>query len=178
MAIIQFENGKEVEFEGNPTPADVDYVAKQLGITSPSQRQKPITPIAPTQPKTILGKVAKTVTGILGAKKAIEKENYFGQAIKTLANFGIDKLPFSQKVKDTVSKVTQPLQYINPQEPMGFDSKKAIEDVTKTALNTPAGKLTSFVVSDFGNNIVPILGAGVQSGITSPDLTYDQAYQN
>ena len=34
MAKIRFENGKTVNFEGNPTPEDVDFVAKQIGISS------------------------------------------------------------------------------------------------------------------------------------------------
>lgn len=38
MATIQFENGQEVEFDGNPTPEDIDFVAKQLGIGSREQR--------------------------------------------------------------------------------------------------------------------------------------------
>ena len=32
MTTIQFDNGKEVDFDGTPTPEDVDYVAKQIGI--------------------------------------------------------------------------------------------------------------------------------------------------
>lgn len=32
MATIEFENGKKVEFDGDPTPEDVDFVAKELGI--------------------------------------------------------------------------------------------------------------------------------------------------
>lgn len=40
MPTIQFENGQKVQFDGNPTPADIDHVASQLGIvpkqTSPN----------------------------------------------------------------------------------------------------------------------------------------------
>lgn len=32
MAKIQFENGKTVEFDGNPTPQDIDHVAQQMKI--------------------------------------------------------------------------------------------------------------------------------------------------
>jgi hypothetical protein len=39
MAIITFENGKSVKFEGTPTPEDVGFVAKQLGITSSKETQ-------------------------------------------------------------------------------------------------------------------------------------------
>lgn len=40
MATIQFENGQEVEFDGTPTPEDIDFVANQLGIISSQQRQE------------------------------------------------------------------------------------------------------------------------------------------
>ena len=35
MSIIQFENGKRVEFDGTPTPADVEEIASKLN-TRPS----------------------------------------------------------------------------------------------------------------------------------------------
>ena len=65
MATIQFENGKEVEFEGNPTPEDVDFVAQQIGITAQPQEQKP-EGIQPTfkasigGAETIIPNIAKT----------------------------------------------------------------------------------------------------------------------
>lgn len=41
MPIIQFENGQKVQFDGNPTPADIDHVASQLGITANKTNQSP-----------------------------------------------------------------------------------------------------------------------------------------
>ena len=38
MAIIQFSNGQKVQFNGNPTPADIEEVAKNLNI----QTQQPV----------------------------------------------------------------------------------------------------------------------------------------
>lgn len=46
MARIEFENGQTVEFEGEPTPQDVEEVAKSLGIG-----QQPQTPPASTAQK-------------------------------------------------------------------------------------------------------------------------------
>lgn len=46
MAIIQFENGQQVEFNGNPTQTDVEEVAKQLGISGQPSAQ-------PSMPSTI-----------------------------------------------------------------------------------------------------------------------------
>lgn len=39
MAIIQFDNGVKVEFNGNPTPKDVEEVANKLGINKPTQKK-------------------------------------------------------------------------------------------------------------------------------------------
>ena len=41
MATIQFENGIEVEFDGDPTPQDVEEVANALGINKPPARFAP-----------------------------------------------------------------------------------------------------------------------------------------
>ena len=65
MATITFENGKKVNFEGNPTPEDIDFVAKQIGIT-PSEK----TGVEPTfkasigGAETIVPNVAKTFGNI------------------------------------------------------------------------------------------------------------------
>ena len=58
MAIIQFENGQEVEFDGDPTPEDVDFVAQQVGITPQVQAPQ----------KSLLKKVGGFVGDITGAK--------------------------------------------------------------------------------------------------------------
>jgi hypothetical protein len=36
MSTITFANGKSVNFNGTPTPADIDFVAKQMGVTAGS----------------------------------------------------------------------------------------------------------------------------------------------
>ena len=49
MATIQFEDGTKVNFEGNPTPEDVAFVAEQLGIKKQTQEQP--------KPKSLASKV-------------------------------------------------------------------------------------------------------------------------
>lgn len=44
MAIIQFENGVRVKFNGNPTPQDVEEVARQLGIDGKPPQLAPEAP--------------------------------------------------------------------------------------------------------------------------------------
>lgn len=51
MAKIRFENGQTVNFEGNPTPEDVDFVAKQIGITPSTQS----IPKAPVKEESVVG---------------------------------------------------------------------------------------------------------------------------
>lgn len=41
MATIRFENGKTVNFQGNPTPQDVEEVAKNLGISNAQTPAQP-----------------------------------------------------------------------------------------------------------------------------------------
>jgi len=60
MSIITFSNGQKVNFNGNPTPSDVEFVAKQLGI-------KPETQVL--QPKQNL--LQKTGQFLLGATKEV-----------------------------------------------------------------------------------------------------------
>jgi hypothetical protein len=43
MSTVTFSNGKSATFEGTPTPADVDYVAKQMGI-QPDSSASPTAP--------------------------------------------------------------------------------------------------------------------------------------
>lgn len=39
MAIIKFSNGQQVNFNGNPTPEDIEEVANKLGINKPPQKK-------------------------------------------------------------------------------------------------------------------------------------------
>lgn len=76
MSIIQFANGTKVKFEGSPTPEDVDFVAKQVGI-------KPDAAEAPKveQPKKTFGqKVTNAITTIFPGKQV-------GEAIGTLGGY-------------------------------------------------------------------------------------------
>ena len=43
MAIVQFEDGTRIEFEGTPTPEDVEFAYKQVkgGLPQPSTTQEP-----------------------------------------------------------------------------------------------------------------------------------------
>lgn len=44
MATVTFPNGKSVTFEGDPTPDDIDEVARELGITAQNQEINPAQP--------------------------------------------------------------------------------------------------------------------------------------
>jgi hypothetical protein len=72
MATIQFANGTKVNFNGNPTPQDVEEVAKKLGLSGNSA--------APAQPAAPAGNpvlnAADSTANVLGVKK-------FGQGLAT-----------------------------------------------------------------------------------------------
>lgn len=74
MAKIQFENGIVVEFQGQPTAADVEEIANQLKITPVQKTIKPNT--------TLLNKVTKVTNAISPGGK-------IGESIGTLAGYGV-----------------------------------------------------------------------------------------
>lgn len=43
MSTVTFQNGKTVNFEGTPSPQDIDFVAKQMGIGQQAQPSAPLT---------------------------------------------------------------------------------------------------------------------------------------
>lgn len=60
MARIEFEDGTQVEFDGEPTQADIDYVAKELNIGS-----KPAD-VAAEKPKSFLQDFKEKTQSVLG----------------------------------------------------------------------------------------------------------------
>lgn len=66
MAVIQFENGQKVEFDGDPTPEDVEEVAAKLGIKSAA----PAPSRASSVIKTIQDLPEKTTAPLRGAVKS------------------------------------------------------------------------------------------------------------
>src|SRR3990167_4751288 len=111
MAIIQFENGTKVKFEGDPTPKDIEEVASQIikqpPISTPTVSREPITPSNIGKPfkqgdsflkslikapiKSLLVKPTARATEALGrlgvfgqeAQKGYELEAKTGQDLKT-----------------------------------------------------------------------------------------------
>lgn len=70
MATITFENGKKVKFEGNPTPADIDFVAKQMGIgSSPEPKPTGPTTVNKLSKTPVIGQLSNAGIGI-GSKLA------------------------------------------------------------------------------------------------------------
>lgn len=117
MAIVEFANGRRVEFDGTPTPEDIDYVASQLGITPENQNIR----AEPQQPS-MLGRAASAVGGfaqkvgqslvspVLGiaatpvqaAAKAIGAEDPFkkGLPVAGLGEVPVSELGVRQKLGD------------------------------------------------------------------------------
>lgn len=150
MAKIRFENGKTVNFEGTPTPEDVEFVAKQLGITASSAA----TPAPQPQQKTFLEKASNTLGDIFGGK-------IIGEAIGT----GIAKARATDEEKQFIEK--------------GPSAKQVIGDVGRVALNfIPAAKASSAIgvgtkalglgkLAKPAANIITGTGVGYAGDVTS-----------
>lgn len=190
MATIQFSNGQEVEFNGNPTPEDVDFVAQQLGIKSNSQ---PSTP-TPVTPKKKTGEGIKKVLGIFGgakigegigtkiAKRKFEKAPAYNPAGFTPSQIAQAEASFKARTgKDIDFSPEATKQKILQSETFkGPTGKELVGDVGQIAVNfVPVGKLVqglragtkalplvSKVAKPVGN-IATGLGVGYASDVTS-----------
>lgn len=76
MAKIKFETGQVVNFEGTPTPADIEEVAAKLGIS------KSVNPPAPKDTRDLLQKTGDVVNSIFPGKQ-------LGESIGTLGGYGL-----------------------------------------------------------------------------------------
>lgn len=146
MATITFQNGTKVNFNGNPTPEDVDFVAKQLGITAQSAAQ----PQAPQ--KTTLDKISNTLGDVFGGK-------VIGEGLGTLAarqqarqGKGVVEADYSKLSPQAIEKLRAqgvPISAEAQREEVtrgikGPSAKQIVGDVGRVALNfVPAGKATT-----------------------------------
>ena len=148
MAKIRFETGQVVNFEGDPTPADVEEVAKKLGISKAPQTdfQKAKNPFGPSistgEFLNQVGDVAKGVgKGALSSLKGVsnlvnklpEQPFNVGSAMVSpggaLGKFALQKVApaisaIEQKTGLTEGQLTTPL---NTPQKIGFGIEQAAE---------------------------------------------------
>lgn len=113
MAIIQFADGQKVEFDGNPTPADVEHVASQIGVkssassapSSPAQAPLGSNPSpwfpAPAEESSTLAPAARTLGNFVpsaynSAKGVVESLN----PVNTMGNIAQVPGEFSSLAKE------------------------------------------------------------------------------
>lgn len=107
MATIEFENGVKVNFEGNPSAADVEEVAQKIGIQQPktSQAQKrngiPYGKTLPTA-VSILGGIAGGTLGVAGGPPGVVAGAVAGGALGGLAGEG-----YRQAISDVAGMPVQ-----------------------------------------------------------------------
>lgn len=129
MATIVFSNGQKVNFEGNPTPQDVEEVAIKLGLQGP----KPVTPTpAPTTTQSIQQGVGKSIIG--GVQTA-------GNVFSKFANFVTDgatkamNATFGEKNVIQPNKLPENATFLS--DPKALDYKNTTEEIS--------GEVTSLV---------------------------------
>lgn len=161
MATIQFSNGKKVNFEGTPTPEDVDFVAKQMGITA--QDTQPTSAVQETK-KPLIDKVSNTLGDIFGGK-------VIGEAIGT----GVAKRQFERNdLPGALSPDKVQLAQELFKKRTGRDIDFSDEATKQNILNSGTFKqpTTTQIAGDVGRaalNFVPVgkiaqgLGAGAKA---------------
>lgn len=116
MATVTFPNGKTANFEGNPTPEDIEHVAKEMGITAQTQE----TP-ASTAPPESLGGVAKGSLKSLGSTALA-----FPQGAEWLMNQTAGRVVSGIRGDGLVPLPKQELKY-STESPMGAKLHDIVE---------------------------------------------------
>lgn len=173
MSTVTFSNGKTANFDGTPTPSDIDYVAKQMGI----QPDAPA-PASPSIGADIVN-AGKSAIGQIGAAAGAginEIGQGFSQANTTSAN-PINPLEAAGKIGAGAASVAlSPLAPIL--NPTVGAATNAIADKVSDSPSlqsfalSPAGNMTSRVVGDV-SNLDTI--AGAVTGADDPAALASQA---
>lgn len=137
MATITFENGAKVNFEGNPTPQDVEEVAKSMNIapsspqTPPSRFSQPFPSQMPGRPDNVQG-----LKNLSGGVSNVFPGQQIGKAIGTLAGYAMSP-----------NKSTYDLQAPNPLQVAGDAAAGA---ATIAGFKAPLPKSLFGSVGQFG----------------------------
>jgi uncharacterized protein YukE len=139
MATITFENGKKVEFDGTPTPQDIEEVAKTLGVT---------------KKKSALRKVGDFFTR--GTQR-------FAETLGTAAST-IDPVTTKMR-KETLAKTNEQVDLLLQQarqEPDKDRAKRMLEAARKLA-NTDG--IDIFNRPEYQKTAKQIIGEGLETGL-------------
>ena len=186
MAVIQFENGTKVNFEGNPTPQDVEHVAKQMNFKGSGQ---PSQPSFIEEEKGALKKAWDTAKapqdiaslGIGGGAIANVAVNIpFKHAVGAVASIpgvkqaltpfavGMESLkqnPIHQKLTQSIDA---PLSKLKEAHPRGYEAVQGLGDMTKAGLTVSSLGQGYKSVKDFVSRKVvqPQQVQGIQNTLT------------
>lgn len=177
MAIIKFANGTQVNFNGNPTPQDVEEVANKIGINQQMATSKTATQ-TPTQP----GFLQNLSRGIASPfVKAGELLSQGGQAFGSVLKAGGQSLAGNQKgaqetIKNAATKITteraKPIQLFGgdinrietPKQALGTAIELGAWFVPVGAAGQTAKTLTT------GAKILKGIGQGAKIGVETGAL--------
>lgn len=156
MAKIRFSNGQVVNFEGNPTQADVEEVAVKLGL------QKAPAPAA--QPKSFLQKAGDVMTGVAGFTGGKKIAQGLGQGIANAMGTQSDLAKTYDQSSDIQGQL---LKTIKTNKAAGKDTsrlEKALKEIT--AHLGQAGQDVSQIGNQEGITGKQIAGDALQLGTT------------
>lgn len=145
MAKIRFENGTVVNFEGNPTQADIEEVAVKLGIQkAPEKQASGFQGFAQAVTKAPLQffETAKKATAGIGGALSLGLGKLTGS--KTLTDIG------QAGIKETMETTPGDYGYFGKVSPMGVDEKTGKMLSTKDAVLQSAGvglELGSYLIA-------------------------------
>jgi len=170
MATITFSNGKSVKFNGNPTPEDIDFVAKQMGIQ----------PESPQLPKSNFSKLPTSIqagldVGLGFSKGILSSAKESSDVINKVKSKFPVQLPntFTSPVKtafDIASKISPAIS--------SFEEKKGLPTGTLTTPKNKAQKVGFYgeKVAEFVN---PVGLKGTSSVIKKPlTIVAEKLYQS
>jgi len=146
MTKIQFENGKIVEFATTPTSADIDEVAKSLGI-KPKDNRSTFQKVADTS-----GNILDKATEYTGIKSAVDLLGTAGEGFQYAANKAIEKTPLFPKGMREEAKRANDYLLVHPQSKA---MKVANEKGTGAGLKVVAGETL-----DIGLSALPFAKVG------------------
>ena len=106
MATIKFENGATVNFNGNPTPADIEEVSKSLNTGKTGTTPSAFTPPAPTISKERQADVATAQKYGAIATPNTENPSLLSEITKPIANIPTSAWNFAKGIVDVFNPIS------------------------------------------------------------------------
>ncbi len=166
MATIKFATGQTVNFNGNPTPADIEEVAQKLGIKPGAAPQEPA---QVTKPGSVIDSILNFGTKVTDFVGGGGVADAFGTEIARIGKSSQDKATIESMAKSPLQVAGSALQVGSMFAPVGTTAKvisKGAEVLGAGAkLAKVAGNVGAGVATGYGFDV----GANLQEGKTGKE---------